>query len=167
MLWPSKKSWSSGAASIQSTMTERAGSSNSVLQWSLIALLAGFRCVLAGPFISSINLETSLQAPHSSGAVLPIDRNSYDEREAKVLNFFPVPVSEECLSNDNRRIGTCLNTYECRIFGGGVTWALRTWIWRVLCLSSLCRCVMTTSWPSFWDPGISQPGPDLSGILAD
>ncbi|XP_034247273.1 uncharacterized protein LOC117648983, partial [Thrips palmi] len=36
----------------------------------------------------------------------------------KVLNFFPVPVSDECLSNDGRRTGICLNTYECRIQNG-------------------------------------------------
>lgn len=35
-----------------------------------------------------------------------------------VLNFFPTPVQEECLSQDKRRRGICMNTYECRIQGG-------------------------------------------------
>ncbi|EFN87535.1 uncharacterized protein LOC105192705 [Harpegnathos saltator] len=36
----------------------------------------------------------------------------------RVLNFFPVPVEEECLSEDKRRQGICMNTYECRIQHG-------------------------------------------------
>ncbi|XP_026473443.1 uncharacterized protein LOC113377363 isoform X2 [Ctenocephalides felis] len=39
-------------------------------------------------------------------------------RLARMLNFFPLPVEEECLSKDGRRAGLCLNTYECRIQGG-------------------------------------------------
>ncbi|CAL1674650.1 unnamed protein product [Lasius platythorax] len=39
-------------------------------------------------------------------------------RFSRVLNFFPVPVEEECLSEDKRRQGTCMNTYECRIQRG-------------------------------------------------
>ncbi|KAJ8915019.1 hypothetical protein NQ315_015994, partial [Exocentrus adspersus] len=39
-------------------------------------------------------------------------------RFARVLNFFPVPVEEECNANDGRRKGVCMNTYECRIQGG-------------------------------------------------
>lgn len=35
-----------------------------------------------------------------------------------VLNFFPVPVDDECLSDDGRRSGVCLNVYECRMQGG-------------------------------------------------
>lgn len=35
-----------------------------------------------------------------------------------VLNFFPVPVQEECLSQDKRRRGICMNTYECRMQRG-------------------------------------------------
>ncbi|VEN43794.1 unnamed protein product [Callosobruchus maculatus] len=41
-----------------------------------------------------------------------------DTRYPRVLNFFPVPVEEECSSNDGRRKGTCMNTYECKIKGG-------------------------------------------------
>ncbi|XP_044252899.1 uncharacterized protein LOC123003909 [Tribolium madens] len=39
-------------------------------------------------------------------------------RLPKVLNFFPVPVEEECLSDDRRRRGICMNAYECKIEGG-------------------------------------------------
>uniref|UniRef100_A0A182NFC9 CUB domain-containing protein n=1 Tax=Anopheles dirus TaxID=7168 RepID=A0A182NFC9_9DIPT len=35
-----------------------------------------------------------------------------------VLNFLPVPVDDECLSDDGRRTGMCMNVYECRIQGG-------------------------------------------------
>ncbi|KAK0089138.1 hypothetical protein PV326_004579, partial [Microctonus aethiopoides] len=34
------------------------------------------------------------------------------------LNFFPVPVEEECKSEDQRRRGICMNTYECRMKNG-------------------------------------------------
>ncbi|XP_076284967.1 uncharacterized protein LOC143211320 [Lasioglossum baleicum] len=37
---------------------------------------------------------------------------------SRVLNFFPTPVEEECLSQDKRRRGVCMNTYECRIQRG-------------------------------------------------
>ncbi|XP_014282588.1 uncharacterized protein [Halyomorpha halys] len=39
-------------------------------------------------------------------------------RTARVLNFFPIPVSEECSAQDGRRSGTCLNAYECRLQNG-------------------------------------------------
>ncbi|XP_019551609.2 uncharacterized protein LOC109421544 [Aedes albopictus] len=45
-------------------------------------------------------------------------RNRSRRRNSKVLNFFPVPVDDECLSEDGLRTGQCLNTYECRIQGG-------------------------------------------------
>jgi len=31
-----------------------------------------------------------------------------------VIHLFPVPVDGYCMSSDNRRIGNCLNAYECR-----------------------------------------------------
>ncbi|CAG9857145.1 unnamed protein product [Phyllotreta striolata] len=40
------------------------------------------------------------------------------ERLPRVLNFFPVPIPEECNANDGRRKGICMNTYECRMEGG-------------------------------------------------
>ncbi|XP_058056711.1 uncharacterized protein LOC131208081 [Anopheles bellator] len=40
------------------------------------------------------------------------------QRSAKVLNFLPVPVNDECLADDGRRTGMCMNVYECRIQGG-------------------------------------------------
>uniref|UniRef100_A0A6P7FGW5 Uncharacterized protein LOC114327953 n=1 Tax=Diabrotica virgifera virgifera TaxID=50390 RepID=A0A6P7FGW5_DIAVI len=39
-------------------------------------------------------------------------------RLPRVLNFFPVPIEEECNANDGRRKGVCMNTYECRMKGG-------------------------------------------------
>ncbi|KAL0126938.1 hypothetical protein PUN28_005342 [Cardiocondyla obscurior] len=50
----------------------------------------------------------------SSNELLERDRI----RISRVLNFFPVPVEEECLSEDKRRQGICMNTYECRIQRG-------------------------------------------------
>ncbi|KAG7188960.1 hypothetical protein KM043_008558 [Ampulex compressa] len=50
------------------------------------------------------------------------ETEDHPKRERKssprVLNFFPVPVEEECLSQDKRRRGICMNTYECRIQHG-------------------------------------------------
>ncbi|KAF5284411.1 hypothetical protein FQA39_LY17086 [Lamprigera yunnana] len=40
------------------------------------------------------------------------------KRLARVLNFFPVPFEEECLSTDRRRKGVCMNAYECNFQGG-------------------------------------------------
>ncbi|KAF7395895.1 hypothetical protein HZH68_009945 [Vespula germanica] len=37
---------------------------------------------------------------------------------SRVLNFFPIPVEEECISSDKRRRGICMNTYHCRIQNG-------------------------------------------------
>lgn len=34
-----------------------------------------------------------------------------------MINFFSLPADDECLSDDGRRIGTCMNVYECRIQG--------------------------------------------------
>lgn len=35
-----------------------------------------------------------------------------------VLNFFPLHSEDECVSEDGRRVGACLNVYECRLQGG-------------------------------------------------
>ncbi|KAF5295150.1 hypothetical protein FQR65_LT10538 [Abscondita terminalis] len=40
------------------------------------------------------------------------------ERLPRVLNFFPVPFEEECLSTDRRRKGVCMNAYECNFQSG-------------------------------------------------
>ncbi|KDR10193.1 uncharacterized protein LOC110838169 isoform X1 [Zootermopsis nevadensis] len=45
-------------------------------------------------------------------------RNNDTNRTSRVLNFFPIPVSVECPSDDGRRTGVCLNVYECRMQGG-------------------------------------------------
>lgn len=34
-----------------------------------------------------------------------------------VINFFSLPIDDECLSDDGRRVGMCMNVYECRIQG--------------------------------------------------
>ncbi|KAK0079425.1 hypothetical protein PV325_001285, partial [Microctonus aethiopoides] len=51
----------------------------------------------------------------SDGGVGPSRAN---ERACLTLNFFPVPVEEECKSEDQRRRGICMNTYECRMKNG-------------------------------------------------
>ncbi|XP_016945699.3 uncharacterized protein [Drosophila suzukii] len=40
--------------------------------------------------------------------------NHTSTRQGKVIHLFPVPVDGDCMSNDGRRIGNCLNAYECR-----------------------------------------------------
>nr|XP_016945699.1 uncharacterized protein LOC108021471 [Drosophila suzukii] len=40
--------------------------------------------------------------------------NQTNTRQGKVIHLFPVPVDGDCMSNDGRRIGNCLNVYECR-----------------------------------------------------
>ncbi|KAH8248654.1 hypothetical protein KR032_001813 [Drosophila birchii] len=35
-------------------------------------------------------------------------------RQGKVIHLFPVPVDGDCMSDDGRRMGNCLNAYECR-----------------------------------------------------
>ncbi|XP_037708323.1 uncharacterized protein LOC119546244 [Drosophila subpulchrella] len=40
--------------------------------------------------------------------------NHTNTRQGKVIHLFPVPVDGDCMSNDGRRIGNCLNAYECR-----------------------------------------------------
>ncbi|XP_055849332.1 uncharacterized protein LOC129914208 isoform X2 [Episyrphus balteatus] len=47
-----------------------------------------------------------------------IKQKSTQIRKGKVFHLFPVPVDGECLSNDGRRTGICLNVYECRLKGG-------------------------------------------------
>ncbi|XP_016987695.1 uncharacterized protein LOC108050494 [Drosophila rhopaloa] len=40
--------------------------------------------------------------------------NQTNTRQGKVIHLFPVPVDGDCVSNDGRRMGNCLNAYECR-----------------------------------------------------
>ncbi|KAF6208664.1 hypothetical protein GE061_017122 [Apolygus lucorum] len=58
-------------------------------------------------FFSALGLAASWPSP-----------SALISRTARVLNFFPIPVSEECIATDGRRSGTCLNTYDCRIQNG-------------------------------------------------
>ncbi|XP_017856793.1 PREDICTED: uncharacterized protein LOC108609585 [Drosophila arizonae] len=44
--------------------------------------------------------------------------NGNGNRNPKVIHLFAVPVDGECLSSDGRRLGNCLNAYECRQKGG-------------------------------------------------
>ncbi|XP_076388979.1 uncharacterized protein LOC100880264 [Megachile rotundata] len=66
---------------------------SSTHQWSLLGL----------------NFWSTVEKPSNDLNSNPISR---------VLNFFPTPVQEECLSQDKRRRGVCMNTYECRIQQG-------------------------------------------------
>ncbi|XP_054267082.1 uncharacterized protein LOC128989235 [Macrosteles quadrilineatus] len=74
-----------------------------VLSWSYVPLV-----VLCWPTPSPLPLLPRLY--NATSNLL--------QRTSRVLNFFPVPVSEECLADDGRRSGTCMNTYECRIQNG-------------------------------------------------
>ncbi|KAH8391522.1 hypothetical protein KR200_003092 [Drosophila serrata] len=40
--------------------------------------------------------------------------NQTISRQGKVIHLFPVPVDGDCMSDDGRRMGNCLNAYECR-----------------------------------------------------
>ncbi|XP_048510341.1 uncharacterized protein LOC105692582 [Athalia rosae] len=70
------------------------------------------RSSLAWPALNFWPLAPSRQ-PHDT-----FDLSDGGGRDPRVLNFFPVPVEEECLSEDKRRVGICMNTYECRIQQG-------------------------------------------------
>ncbi|XP_032676172.1 uncharacterized protein LOC116846462 isoform X1 [Odontomachus brunneus] len=59
--------------------------------------------------------KRAVDKPTSNKLEEPPDATQFSPR---VLNFFPVPVEEECLSEDKRRQGICMNTYECRIQRG-------------------------------------------------
>lgn len=63
-----------------------------------------------------------------------------DSFSLAVLNFFPVPVEEECLSEDKRRQGTCMNTYECRI-QRGVSHGPCALGFGVCCICELTICI--------------------------
>lgn len=63
-----------------------------------------------------------------------------------VLNFISVPVSDECLSDDGRRSGVCLNTYECKI-QQGVSHGHCALGFGVCCV---CECLMTSMQKRQW-----------------
>nr|XP_023015541.1 uncharacterized protein LOC111505031 [Leptinotarsa decemlineata] len=82
-------------------------------------------CVLGKPFRNVSDIwaeeygEFPLNLENSVGDNMIGDRKFWNSsRFPRVLNFFPVPFEEECNSNDGRRKGVCMNTYECRIQGG-------------------------------------------------
>ncbi|XP_039501648.1 uncharacterized protein LOC120458160 [Drosophila santomea] len=55
-----------------------------------------------------LDMEMSLQ--HISDR----SSNQTKSRKGKVIHLFPVPVDGYCMSDDGRRMGNCLNAYECR-----------------------------------------------------
>ncbi|EDX15320.1 GD12004 [Drosophila simulans] len=67
---------------------------------------ADFRLQTGTP--EELDMEMSLQEIS--------DRSSRqaNSRQGKVIHLFPVPVDGYCMSSDGRRIGNCLNAYECR-----------------------------------------------------
>ncbi|PSN34467.1 hypothetical protein C0J52_07567 [Blattella germanica] len=68
----------------------------------------------------SVSVEAAMSVPARIASLLLVCGVSAlpANRTGKVLNFFPIPVSVDCVSSDGRRTGTCLNTYECRMQGG-------------------------------------------------
>ncbi|XP_012273846.1 uncharacterized protein LOC105696178 [Orussus abietinus] len=56
--------------------------------------------------------------PGKEETIVQPRRSTPSTMTPRILNFFPVPVEEECLSEDKRRRGLCMNTYECRIQQG-------------------------------------------------
>ncbi|XP_047106141.1 uncharacterized protein LOC124775354 [Schistocerca piceifrons] len=74
-----------------------------------------------GVFATAVDRSSTTPDSTTTGnveAALPSAIVAASNRTDRVLNFFPVPVDDECLSDDGRRSGVCLNTYECRIQGG-------------------------------------------------
>ncbi|KAL1494361.1 hypothetical protein ABEB36_009972 [Hypothenemus hampei] len=77
-----------------------------------------YLCLIWLPVIFLLPLqEVDIWNDNVDPKELLIERNS-SQRLPRVLNFFPVPFVEECKSNDGRRRGICMNTYECRIQEG-------------------------------------------------
>ncbi|KAH8285780.1 hypothetical protein KR018_003331 [Drosophila ironensis] len=72
--------------------------------------------------LSDFQLQTEMQEELNgemeiAQGVLPeriTYQNETKRRQGKVIHLFPVPVDGDCLSDDGRRMGNCLNAYECR-----------------------------------------------------
>ncbi|KZC12368.1 PREDICTED: uncharacterized protein LOC107190469 [Dufourea novaeangliae] len=88
------------------------------VRWSVLSWMSNHVCALIIFPVSThqwsllgLNLWPSqtVERPSNNFNKNPISR---------VLNFFPTPVEVECLSQDKRRRGLCMNTYECRIQRG-------------------------------------------------
>ncbi|XP_060521591.1 uncharacterized protein LOC132699110 [Cylas formicarius] len=69
-------------------------------------------------FFGTVALSADIDIWNENNTVPTNDIRPDGARLPRVLNFFPVPVEEECNANDGRRNGVCMNTYECRIQGG-------------------------------------------------
>ncbi|XP_076679299.1 uncharacterized protein LOC143374762 [Andrena cerasifolii] len=89
-------------------------------RWSVLSRTSSGVCVL---IIFPLNTHQwsllGLNLWPSQAVEKPSDEINFDDNPiSRVLNFFPTPVEEECLSQDKRRRGVCMNTYECRIQRG-------------------------------------------------
>ncbi|XP_017107357.2 uncharacterized protein [Drosophila bipectinata] len=61
-----------------------------------------------------LNMDENMEMDEGSFPKETISQNETNSRQGKVIHLFPVPVDGDCLSNDGRRMGNCLNAYECR-----------------------------------------------------
>ncbi|XP_003400310.2 uncharacterized protein LOC100649350 [Bombus terrestris] len=89
-------------------------------QWSVLSWLSSSVCTLI-VFPSNTQQWSLLGLNLWPGQTIEKPSDGFDLSEnpiSRVLNFFPTPVQEECLSQDKRRRGICMNTYECRIQRG-------------------------------------------------
>lgn len=77
-----------------------------------------FRTGLCKPLLAGGSHDIWSEVDESDNGLVEGALAGNGSRLPRVLNFFPVPVEEECLSKDGRRRGICMNTYECRIQGG-------------------------------------------------
>ncbi|KAK9883020.1 hypothetical protein WA026_001233 [Henosepilachna vigintioctopunctata] len=83
----------------------------------LVFLTLNFRYYLCAPSLGSDqDIWSDFGGGNNSFGAFGVPEDN--SRLPRVLNFFPVPVEEECLSTDGRRRGICMNVYECRIQGG-------------------------------------------------
>ncbi|CAB0041606.1 unnamed protein product [Trichogramma brassicae] len=67
----------------------------------------------------------------------------------RVLNFFPEPVAEDCISSDKRRRGVCMNTYDCQERRGHASGSC------ALGFGTCCICSMTSR---MWEMSVQQLG---------
>ncbi|KAK5641187.1 hypothetical protein RI129_009734 [Pyrocoelia pectoralis] len=80
------------------------------------------------------------------------------EQLPRVLNFFPVPFEEECLSTDRRRKGVCMNAYECK-FQSGTSYGKCALGFGVCCIfTATCNSEVFNNMTYFVNPDF----PDLS-----
>ncbi|XP_017004124.2 uncharacterized protein [Drosophila takahashii] len=61
-----------------------------------------------------LELEMDMDMERQQQDISDRSFNQTNTRQGKVIHLFPVPVDGDCMSNDGRRMGNCLNAYECR-----------------------------------------------------